>query len=87
MTQILHTLNYIHRSGFLFGDLTPSHIIIKDDPVLIDIRGKQDIGTPDYASPEFIRGYPSPQSDIYSLGIILYELLTGEKAFSGESQT
>ena len=88
-TQILYTLNYIHRSSFLFGDLTPSHIIIKEDitPILIDIGGKQDIGTPDYAAPEFIRGHPSPQGDIYSLGIILYELLTGKKAFSGKSET
>ena len=89
LIQILHTLHYIHRNGFVFGDLTPSHIIIKQDntPVLIDIGGRQDIGTPDYASPEFISGHPSAQSDIYSLGIILYELLTGKKAFSGKSET
>jgi len=89
LIRILHTLHYIHRNGFVFGDLTPSHIIIKKDitPVLIDIGGRQDIGTPNYASPEFIRGHASPQGDIYSLGIILYELLTGKKAFSGKSET
>jgi hypothetical protein len=44
------------------------------------------VGTPAYLAPERIDGHPAtPQSDLYSLGVVLYEALTGEKAFDGKT--
>jgi serine/threonine-protein kinase len=43
------------------------------------------VGTPYYLAPEQIRGEVSPQSDQYALGVIFFEMLTGEKPFKGES--
>ena len=49
----------------------------------IDDRLRKIAGTPGYMSPEQWRGAPTPKSDVYSLGCLLYELVTGELPFSG----
>jgi len=97
--KICQVLAYIHERGVVHLDLKPENIIVdrNDDIKLIDFdlarRVKPGLlalfqpkrmGTPDYASPEQIKGKPcSVRSDIYSLGLILYEMLTGEVPFSG----
>ena len=97
---ICDTLDYIHRNGVVHRDLKPENIMIdaEDQIKLIDfgIAGKagarrltfgklsQIAGTPDYISPEQVKGKRGDgRSDIYSLGVILYEMVTGETPFSG----
>ena len=97
---ICDTLDYIHRNGVVHRDLKPENIMIdaEDRIKLIDfgIAGKagarrltfgklsQIAGTPDYISPEQVKGKRGDgRSDIYSLGVILYEMVTGETPFSG----
>jgi len=99
--RICDVLQYLHGRGVIHLDLKPDNIIVdaNDEIKLIDfdlareakpglfamLRPKP-MGTPDYASPEQVRGKAcSVQSDIYSLGLILYEMLTGEVPFSGVS--
>jgi len=82
---ILDSISYLHSRGIIHGDLKPSHIFVDDDNnvKIIDPGYDPDIITPRYAAPEAIIGDPSPASDIYSLGIILYEIITREKPFDG----
>jgi len=99
--QLLEALSYAHSKGVVHRDLKPANIIISiDDEIKIADFGTARllddtsaltqtgfaIGTPDYMSPEHIKGDSIDQrSDIYSLGILLYELITGERPFRAEN--
>jgi serine/threonine-protein kinase len=98
--QILDALDTMHKHGVVHRDLKPENIMVDDQDriKLIDfgIAMKEDarrltfvdmsatLGTPDYISPEQVKGQRGDQrSDIYSLGVMLYEMLTGEPPFTG----
>lgn len=84
---IASTLAYLHSRNVVHGDLKPKNVIISaKGPVLIDFGISAIIkecaeglsGTPVYLAPEVLRGaFFSPRSDIYSLGVMLYEAIAG----------
>ena len=97
---ICAALEYIHTHGVVHRDLKPENIMVDpDDNIkLIDfgIAGQegarrltfaklsQVMGTPDYISPEQVKGKRGDgRSDVYALGVMLYEMLTGKTPFSG----
>jgi serine/threonine-protein kinase len=100
--RTLDTLGYIHSRGVAHRDLKPENVMVDDhDNIkLIDFgiaanaksrrltfaKLSQTMGTPDYISPEQVKGKRGDsRSDLYALGVILYEMLTGKVPFSGEN--
>src|SRR5215216_6082424 len=97
--QILKAARYAHRHGVIHRDIKPHNVIVDDEGRAkvtdfgIARAGASDMtetgsimGTAQYLSPEQAQGQAvSPQSDLYAIGIVLYELLTGRVPFDGES--
>jgi len=97
--QVLKAARFAHRRGIVHRDLKPHNVIVDDEDRAkvtdfgIARAGASDMtetgsimGTAQYLSPEQAQGQAvSPQSDLYSVGIILFELLTGHVPFDAES--
>ncbi|MEX1243342.1 MAG: protein kinase [Thermoanaerobaculia bacterium] len=101
VAQIGEALDYAHRKGIIHRDIKPANILLTTDgKVKITDFGiakiassnltttGQFLGTPNYMSPEQVSGAPvDGRSDIFSLGVVLYELLTNRKPFQGDNLT
>lgn len=96
--SVASALDYAHRQGVIHRDVKPSNILIADHGrvllgdfgLALDTRDKSQgeaFGTPHYISPEQARRSTDalPQSDLYSLGVLLYEMLTGVVPFDDAS--
>ena len=92
-------LDYAHREGVVHRDIKPSNIMLTEDgsvkimdfgiaqmDKLDDTQPVGLVGSPNYMSPEQVKDEQiGPQSDLYSLGVVMFELLTGELPFQAES--
>jgi DNA-binding NarL/FixJ family response regulator len=101
LRSIAEALRVIHVFGILHRDLKPANVMLREDnaPVLIDFglarRSLEDSGTtgagqvlgsPYYISPEQSQGQRvDARTDLYSLGVMFYEMLTGQRPYSGRS--
>ncbi len=101
-SDMLDAMNYYHPKGLVHRDIKPANIMVKEatnEAVLMDfglvkalylsgitLQGRL-VGTPRYMSPEMLKGITvDGRSDIFQLGLVLYELLTGVPAFRGKDR-
>ncbi len=97
--QTCSALEYAHKMGIVHRDIKPANIMVMDgfkvkvmDFGIAHFESSSmtqtgvAMGTPNYISPEQLRGKDvSPSSDIFSLGVVLYEMLTHRRPFAGEN--
>jgi serine/threonine-protein kinase len=101
VAQVARGLAYAHENGVVHRDIKPANIIVLRNrrPKITDFGiarlgeadgvGSERAGSPKYMSPEQIRGDVTldGRSDVFSLGTVLYEMLTGKPPFAGETVT
>jgi serine/threonine protein kinase len=101
LKPVCDALQHAHKHGIYHRDIKPSNIMIKADGVVkvMDFGIAREaksamttltntvMGTPPYMAPEMELGVVSKEGDVYSLGVTLYELLSGETLFCGASAT
>jgi Protein kinase domain/PEGA domain len=100
VVQVAEALDFAHSKGVVHRDLKPSNVMLRPDGTakVMDFgiaRARRFegmtatdafLGTPDYVAPEMIDGRGTDaRSDLYALGLILFELLTGQRTFTGET--
>ena len=99
--QVCNALDHAHQHGIVHRDIKPANIMVLDNGVVkvTDFgvakmmsmgmtQAGQVLGTPNYMSPEQVKGRQiDGRSDIFSLGVILYDLVTGEMPFPGQNIT
>ncbi len=100
LKAVASALDYAHQRGVIHRDIKPSNVLVSEDGVvkLMDfgiarvVGGERHtktgvlVGTPEYMAPELWEGKDADKfSDLYSLGILAYELLTGEVPFTGDT--
>jgi serine/threonine-protein kinase len=102
MEQVCSALDFAHQHNVVHRDIKPANLMLTaDDTVKVTDFGTAKIlqfgtvqqtahvmGTPSYMSPEQVKGRAvDGRSDIFSLGVMLYEMVTGEKPFPGQNIT